>query len=124
MQQEQNIFNNSNSVQLANAALYQGDCLSVLPGLSGIFDAVVTDPPYSSGGLHATSRKNSTGDKYLNTSGRKSVFPDFLGDSKDQRSFLHWSILWMGKTFTGIELGDGCFNVAKARLRSAKNCAK
>ena len=85
--------------------LYHGDCLSVLPGLDARFDAVVTDPPYSSGGLHASSRKNSTGDKYLNTSGRKSAFPDFLGDSKDQRSYLHWSILWMGECFKKMEEG-------------------
>jgi DNA modification methylase len=35
----------SEPVIIGNATLYQGDCLEILPTLSGI-DAVVTDPPY------------------------------------------------------------------------------
>ena len=35
-------------VIIGNATLYQGDCLEILPTLSGI-DAVVTDPPYGIG---------------------------------------------------------------------------
>jgi len=35
-------------VVIGNATLYQGDCLEILPTLSGI-DAVVTDPPYGIG---------------------------------------------------------------------------
>jgi site-specific DNA-methyltransferase (adenine-specific) len=74
--------------------LYQGDCLSILHNLPS-FDAVITDPPYSSGGQSKSARSGSTGAKYLNTVDRDK-FPDFLGDTKDQRSFLHWSALWMG----------------------------
>ncbi|WP_435626996.1 hypothetical protein [Candidatus Ferrigenium straubiae] len=47
---EQQLFNNSNHVQLAGADLYRGDCLAIIPNLPGQFDAIVTDPPYSSGG--------------------------------------------------------------------------
>lgn len=43
------LFNNEH-VSIPGADLYRGDCLAVLPGLAGPFDAVVTDPPYSSGG--------------------------------------------------------------------------
>lgn len=103
MRQAKNIFNNSNSVQLANAALYQGDCLSVIPGLSGTFDAVVTDPPYSSGGQSKGDRSQSTGAKYLNSNA--TLYPDFLGDTKDQRSYLHWSALWMGLCFNKMVEG-------------------
>lgn len=38
----------SNPVQIGDATLYLGDCLEVLPTLSGV-DAVVTDPPYGIG---------------------------------------------------------------------------
>ena len=38
----------SEPVIIGNATLYQGDCLEILPTLSGI-DAVVTDPPYGIG---------------------------------------------------------------------------
>jgi DNA modification methylase len=34
-----------NPVVIGNATLYLGDCLEILPALSGI-DAVITDPPY------------------------------------------------------------------------------
>jgi site-specific DNA-methyltransferase (adenine-specific) len=84
----------NNHIALKGGDLYRGDCLAVLPQLEGPFDAVVTDPPYSSGGQSKGERARSTGDKYLNSGNTK--FPDFLGDTKDQRSYLHWSALWMG----------------------------
>lgn len=84
------LFNNEH-VSLLGADLYRGDCLAMLPGIAGPFDAVVTDPPYSSGGQSKGDRAKSTGDKYLNTG--STLYPDFLGDAKDQRSYLHWSAL-------------------------------
>jgi site-specific DNA-methyltransferase (adenine-specific) len=86
------LFNNP-PVILPGAALYRGDCLAVLPALDGPFDAIVTDPPYSSGGQSKGDRAKSTGNKYLNSGA--TLYPDFLGDTKDQRSYLHWSALWM-----------------------------
>lgn len=44
----------------ATTAFYKGDCLAVLEGLDGPFDAVVMDPPYASG-ARAEARKNSSG---------------------------------------------------------------
>jgi len=38
---------------IGDATLYLGDCREVLPGLSGV-DAVVTDPPYGTGGWRRT----------------------------------------------------------------------
>lgn len=87
------LFNNEH-VALPGADLYRGDCLAVLPGLAGPFDAVLTDPPYCSGGQSKGDRARSTGQKYLNSG--SSRFPDFAGDTKDQRAYLHWSALWMG----------------------------
>mgnify|MGYP001562145975 CR=1 FL=1 len=59
-QKRKTIFNTADSkfanlcklghVAISGADLYRGDCLAILPGLAGPFDAVVTDPPYSSGG--------------------------------------------------------------------------
>lgn len=98
------IFNKLNHVRLAGAELYQGDSLAILPALEGPFDAVVTDPPYSSGGQSKGNRAGSTGAKYLN-SGGDSPWPDFAGDSKDQRSYLHWSILWMALCYEKLSPG-------------------
>lgn len=101
-QKRKTLFNNQH-VALPGADLYRGDCLAVLPGLGGPFDAVVTDPPYSSGGQSKGDRARSTGDKYLNSGGTR--FPDFLGDTKDQRSYLHWSALWMSLCFERMAEG-------------------
>lgn len=79
--------------KFGSATIYQGDCLDILRCLEGGFSAVLTDPPYSSGGLHVGSRKISTKSKYIGT---ESPHLDFSGDNKDQRSFTLWSCLWMG----------------------------
>lgn len=100
---KQPIFNNPNHMRLAGADLHRGDCLAVIPTLAGAFDAVVTDPPYSSGGQSKGDRARSTGQKYLSSGG--SSFPDFLGDTKDQRSYLHWSALWMGLCYDKLVNG-------------------
>ncbi|WP_413460236.1 DNA-methyltransferase [Herbaspirillum huttiense] len=97
------IFNNSSFIRLPGADLYRGDCLAILPELDGTFDAVVTDPPYSSGGQSKGQRAASTGAKYLSSTG--SQFADFGGDSKDQRSYLHWSALWMSLCYEKLTAG-------------------
>lgn len=87
-----------------NWTLYHGDCLSILPLLeAGSIDAVVTDPPYSSGGAFRGDRMASTSAKYSGWSQGEdggsvepeAEYPEFTGDNKDQRSYLHWSSLWL-----------------------------
>lgn len=58
------------------------------------FDAVITDPPYSSGGQYRSDRTKSTSTKYQQTSTAKE-YADFSGDNRDQRSFLIWCNLWL-----------------------------
>lgn len=79
-------------VKIGNATLYCGDVLEVLPTLSPGFDAVVTDPPYSSGGIHKSQRAMPPSEKYVGHSG----YAEFSGDNRDQRSWTYWSTLWMG----------------------------
>ena len=77
--------------------LFQGDALGILPTLpDGSVDAVVTDPPYSSGGLHAGARRADPAQKYQST-GTKRSYPPMLGDLKDQRSFTMWATLWLSE---------------------------
>jgi site-specific DNA-methyltransferase (adenine-specific) len=45
---------------IGDATLYLGDCLEILPTL-GKVDAVVTDPPYCSGGFSETGKKAARG---------------------------------------------------------------
>jgi len=76
--------------------IYHGDCLEVLPSLSEPVDAVITDPPYSSGGAFRGDRTQSTSSKYLGSHGRgPAVEHEYSGDSRDSRGWLFWSSLWM-----------------------------
>mgnify|MGYP000898402354 FL=1 len=75
--------------------IYHGDCLEVLPQLSGL-GGIVTDPPYSSGGAYRGDRMSATLKKYVNSdSMAQTTLGDFSGDNRDQRSFLVWCSLWM-----------------------------
>ncbi len=68
--------------------IYRGNALDVLRGDIGFFDAVITDPPYSSGAATLSGKQASTAKKYTATEGR-CPFPDFAGDSMDQRAWAH-----------------------------------
>lgn len=74
--------------------IHRGDALSVLTTLpDGAVDAVITDPPYNSGGRTATQRRTqSARDKYV-SSGAQHQLADFEGDSRDQRGYLAWLTL-------------------------------
>jgi site-specific DNA-methyltransferase (adenine-specific) len=73
--------------------IYHGDCFDILHDLGGV-GAVVTDPPYSSGGAFRGDRAQQTSAKYVQ-SGTAAYRPEFAGDNRDQRSFLAWSTLWL-----------------------------
>lgn len=73
--------------------IYHGDCFEILHNLTGI-GAVITDPPYSSGGAFRGDRAQLTTAKYVN-SDTAAYRPEFAGDNRDQRSFLAWSTLWL-----------------------------
>lgn len=78
-------------------SLVRGECLDVLRQIPDeSFDALVTDPPYSSGGTTASSRSRPTGLKYVQK-GTKLKRPDFAGDQRDQRSWSHWCTLWLSE---------------------------
>ncbi len=73
--------------------IYHGDCFEVLHALRGI-DAVITDPPYSSGGQFRGDRTMNTVTKYVQTN-QQAFRAEFGGDNRDQRSYLAWVSLWM-----------------------------
>jgi site-specific DNA-methyltransferase (adenine-specific) len=84
--------------------LYRGDALVVLTDLpSASVDAVITDPPYSSGGLMRGDRAVAPAQKYRGfsqdpnggTRPPASTFADFVGDNRDQRTHAFWSELWI-----------------------------
>ena len=87
----------------AGVTIYHGDALEVLPEV-GRYDALVTDPPYSSGGQFRSDRMRSTVDKYVNSSTITNR-PEFSGDNRDQRAFYAWSALWLAFAAANAEAG-------------------
>lgn len=70
--------------------LHEGENTELIRSLPpASIDTLITDPPYSSGGLHVASRQRSTGAKY-EQSGQPLHRPDFAGDHLDQRSWTSW----------------------------------
>ena len=78
--------------------IYHGEALKVLASLpDASVDAVITDPPYSSGGQFRGDRAGgTTTTKYVKT-GTQIVRPDFAGDTRDQRGFTYWCSLWLSE---------------------------
>ncbi|HEY3480498.1 MAG TPA: site-specific DNA-methyltransferase [Streptomyces sp.] len=78
--------------------LLQGDALSVLSGVdTDSVDAVITDPPYNSGGRTTGERTTSSArGKYVSSDAAHQL-ADFPGDNRDQRSFAHWLALVLGE---------------------------
>lgn len=77
--------------------LYHGNALTILPALpAASVDAVVTDPPYSSGGVSLSARQGDPAQKYQ-SSGTARTYPPMLGDGKDQRSFTAWALFWLAE---------------------------
>ena len=72
--------------------IYHGDCLDLLPMLEQV-DAVITDPPYSSGGQFRGDRARSTTEKYVTAQFVNRN--EFSGDNLDQRVFMVWSSWWL-----------------------------
>ena len=75
--------------------ILHGDTLKLVKAFQpGIFDAVITDPPYASGGTKQNERNRTTNQKYSSMKAENAL-PDFDGDNKDQRSWTHWMAEWL-----------------------------
>jgi site-specific DNA-methyltransferase (adenine-specific) len=77
-----------------DAKIHHGDCLTTLIGLpDASVDAVITDPPYNSGGrTNAARAALSARAKYVSGDARHDL-PDFGGDNRDQRAYTYWLTL-------------------------------
>lgn len=74
------------------------DCLTFMRGMEdNSVDAIITDPPYSSGGQYRGDRALPVAVKYIQTGSVDTCRDDFTGDNRDQRSFLAWSTMWLSQ---------------------------
>jgi site-specific DNA-methyltransferase (adenine-specific) len=90
--------------------LYMGDALAVLASLpSSSVDAVITDPPYSSGGMVRGDRVQAVHTKYVKSDSISgAALPDFSGDNRDQRAYGYWCALWLGECLRVTRPGGAC----------------
>lgn len=88
--------------------LYHANCMDLFPSLSrDTFDAVITDPPYSSGGQTMAARSKDPREKYCQNS-RDLGRPSFVGDNRDQRSFGWWCTQWLSACYDLAKPGGYC----------------
>ncbi len=74
-----------------------GEALAELRKLdTASVDALITDPPYSSGGMFRGDRAQDPGDKY-EQSGTINRRRSFDGDVKDQMSWVMWCQTWLAE---------------------------
>ena len=73
---------------IGDCTLYLGDCLEILPTLGNV-DAVITDPPYSSGGRQqAVTRSLFSKAKKVSEETRTDEW--FLGDNMGSDTYVRW----------------------------------
>ena len=80
--------------------IINGDSITLLPKLEPeSFDALITDPPYASGGLKAADRQKSPLEKYSSSNAKgvcEYLKHEFKGDNMDQRAWTNWAAQWLG----------------------------
>jgi site-specific DNA-methyltransferase (adenine-specific) len=84
--------------------LHRVDALQLarhLPDAS--LDLLLTDPPYSSGGLHLGQRVNAPGQKYSVSANAN--YQEFSCDNMDQRSWAYWCGTWLREAFRALKPG-------------------
>ena len=76
-------------------SILHGDSLQIIRQFEpNRFDAIITDPPYASGGSSQTTKNRSTSEKYSSMSKEKAL-PDFDSDQMDQLSWMFWTAAWL-----------------------------
>lgn len=90
--------------------LFCGDCFEVMDKIEdGMVDMVLTDPPYSSGGLTAGERKKTTAQKYGDQDYKGiNRLPSYLFDNMDGFSFLLNLRLFFTKCLRVLKPGGMC----------------
>jgi site-specific DNA-methyltransferase (adenine-specific) len=96
--------------QHERAALYGGDALAVLASLpDASVDAVITDPPYSSGGMMRGDRTQDVHTKYVRTDSESGhALQAFSGDTRDAFGYWFWCSVWLAELTRIVRPGGVC----------------
>lgn len=91
------------------AALHRCDSLALMPQLAeDTVDAIITDPPYSSGGMVRGDRMADVHTKYFGDSITAPNVGAFAGDNRDQRGYAFWTTLWLLAALRVTKPGGVC----------------
>lgn len=91
-------------------SILHGDSLQILRQFEpNSFDAIITDPPYASGGSSQTTKNRSTNEKYSSMSKEKAL-PDFDSDQMDEIALVVCVVI------LGILVGAKRFTVRMAAV--------
>ena len=84
------------TIKIGPCTVLHGNCLQALEDLPANFDALITDPPYSSGGRTAGERQKPPSEKYVQGGGNQAAYNvDFAGEMMDARSWAFWCAQWL-----------------------------
>jgi site-specific DNA-methyltransferase (adenine-specific) len=102
--------------QADGITIYHGEACAVLSTLpEASCDVLLTDPPYSSGGMFRGDRNRPVDAKYTQPGGGggsplvAKSFGIFGGDNRDQRSWMMWVIAWSGEALRVVRPGGYAF---------------
>ena len=91
------------------ATLYGGDALAMLASLpAASVDAVITDPPYSSGGMVRGDRMQDVHTKYVQTGSESHALAAFSGDNRDSHGYWFWCSIWLAELMRIVQPGGVC----------------
>jgi len=87
--------------------IYNGEACAVMAQLeTGSFDALITDPPYSSGGQFRGDRAADPKAKYVSSnSGNQIALGTFNGDTRSELGHLYWCAAWIGEACRLVKPG-------------------
>lgn len=89
-----------------NYHLICSDAFVELPKLPpNSVDALITDPPYCSGGTFASDRTQRDPVSKYEQTGTHRTKPTFGGDQKDQRSWIRWTADWLRDCYQSLKVG-------------------
>ena len=96
--------------QHGGITIYHGEMAAVLDSVDfGLADAVITDPPYSSGGMVRGDRVQDVHTKYVQSNSISGAALDgFTGDSRDAYGYWFWCTVWLAALATRTVPGGVC----------------
>ena len=101
---------------MSDIRILHGNALRLLLDLeTASVHALITDPPYSSGGMMRSDRTLGVHAKYVTSGSGSKDLVGFSGDNRDARSYGYWASLWLTEALRVVKPGGVCILFADWR---------